>query len=133
MGYSYGSLIASMHPGSIQIGSQDIAVHRLLLSYPYSVRGFLTLFNTYKYKSALSDLLRKGNVRTLIVYGTNDQFTSASTYSKWVRELKTILAGDDNALQRLTTHPIEDADHFWHGNSINQLCDLVEGWLVDYA
>jgi alpha/beta superfamily hydrolase len=120
-----------MHPTSIQVQSREIPIHRILLSYPLSVRGFLTVFNTRKYRNTLSALLREATTKTMVIYGTSDQFTSASSYRSWIQELVNLYGtGSDPRAKSLTTHEVEGADHFW-GNHETQLCDLVETWLRD--
>jgi uncharacterized protein len=126
-----------MHPPSIQLEeSQEVPVHRILLSYPLSVRGFLTMFNTHKYKTALCDVVspKFGN-RTMIIFGTEDQFTSRAKYRVWAKELEAPLLGvmdNDSTLPLiLRIHEIEGADHFWHESQTVQLCTLVESWLID--
>jgi len=121
MGYSHGSLISSLHLPTIQ--DTSIQIHHILLSYPLSVRGFLTFFNTQKYIHALASLLSQNNTRTMIIYGTSDQFTSVSKYRGWVQGV--------TSEGVLTTHEVEGADHFWRGPYAEQLCTLIEAWLKE--
>lgn len=114
-GYSYGSLIASL-----QLQETDIS--HILISYPLGPRIFLTgLFNSKRYKDALANLLRSPAERTLFVYGTQDEFTSESTY-------QTALSGCSD--HSATISVVDDASHFWSGKHGMRLKEIVEEWLA---
>lgn len=131
-GYSHGSLIASMHPSVIHVESNQIHVHRILLSYPLSVRGWLTFFSSDKYQNALTSIIEhEPESRILVLYGTSDQFTSTPKYRHWVQNLS---RSSGKHPSMLTTHEVESADHFWHAdNSMDELCRHVESWLTSLS
>ncbi|PPR02607.1 hypothetical protein CVT24_002178 [Panaeolus cyanescens] len=104
LGYSHGSLIASLCPPH-----PTIETFYILLSYPLGPRSWLTLFNSSTYTSALAKLGTTPGVRLLVVYTDNDEFTSLSSYERWTQSLT------ENVEKVL----IRDASHFWRGDGRN--------------
>ncbi|KAF7330476.1 Peptidase-S15 domain-containing protein [Mycena venus] len=82
LGYSYGSLIASLQPVL-----PNIPTSHVLVSYPLGVRGWLTLFKS-RYEEALKELLRNPASNVLVVHGDSDQFTSSAAYRTWTDTLE---------------------------------------------
>ncbi|KZT42157.1 alpha/beta-hydrolase [Sistotremastrum suecicum HHB10207 ss-3] len=119
LGYSHGSLIASLHP----LLDPPISTSHILLSYPLSTRSLLTLFKSSTYSSGLRSLLQEPSSNVLIIYGDEDNFTSISQYKKWTGELLKITRG------RLKTYEVEDADHFWRGENGERMWERIESWL----
>ncbi|KAG7089697.1 hypothetical protein E1B28_011352 [Marasmius oreades] len=122
IGYSYGSLIAGTHP----LLPPPIKTSHILISYPVSVRGWLTLFQTATYARKLKELLSKPTSRVLVVFGDRDEFTSKSSYSSWETELRT---NSDSEKGLLQVECIAGASHFWGGQSGQQLSNTIERWL----
>ncbi|KAH7928261.1 alpha/beta-hydrolase [Leucogyrophana mollusca] len=121
-GYSYGALIASLQP----VLSPPIKTSHVLLSYPLSPRGLLTLFNTKTYASAISALLREPTSNLLIVFGENDEFTSKSKYDAWAKLLKEQEPGKA-ALEIVS---IPGASHFWRATEEQRMLEeTLENWL----
>ena len=84
VGYSAGALQASTVRPKLADGAWSQArLHYLLLAYPLGVRWLLTCLQTGYYVRALDALLRDEQRGLTIVYGTNDQFTGASSYEAW--------------------------------------------------
>ncbi|KAJ8072631.1 hypothetical protein PM082_016190 [Marasmius tenuissimus] len=122
IGYSYGSLIAGTHP----ILPPPMKTSHILISYPVSVRGWLTLFRTSTYIQKLKDLLSNPASRVLAVYGDRDEFTSKTSYANWETELKSVEGSERG---QLDTVCIEGASHFWGGRSGQQMRETIERWL----
>lgn len=122
-GYSHGSLISSRHltlPAPLK-------TYHVLISYPLGVRGLITLFHTGNYATCLGTLLRDPTSNVLIVYGTQDDFTSESSYDSWTEKLRTEVG--DGSTARLEVQKVDGANHFWIGDARRQLTQLVESWL----
>lgn len=104
-GYSAGS----MHASCVRVRKEGVwanaQVSYLLLSYPLGVRWLLTCFQTRFFVHALDELIRTGTPVS-IVYGTQDQFTSAKSYASWSKQLQSIS-------ERVRSHSVA-ADHFWN-------------------
>lgn len=62
----------------------------------------------------------------LIVYGTQDEFTSEQSYDSWAEKLRSEV-GDGSG--RLEMHKVDGANHFWIGDARRQLTGLIEGWV----
>ena len=124
-GYSHGSLIASLHP----VLEPPIRTNHILISYPLSPRGWLTLFKSAHYASKLEDLLRNPRARVLIVHGDSDDFTSASTYRTWVDGLRNVADGEGNA--QLTVSVSSGTSHFWQGRGQDDLEDAMSRFLSE--
>ncbi|KAG6832792.1 hypothetical protein H0H92_009410 [Tricholoma furcatifolium] len=80
IGYSHGSLIASLQPVIPSIKTTHI-----LISYPLGPRGWLTMFNTGTYNAKLKELVQDKSSHVLVVFGDDDEFTGsfhASLYLK---------------------------------------------------
>ncbi|KIJ51511.1 hypothetical protein M422DRAFT_26916 [Sphaerobolus stellatus SS14] len=119
LGYSHGSLIASMHP---LLPSPSKTSH-ILISYPLSVRGLITFFRGGTYDAALRDLLQNPSSQVFIAYGDQDQFTAVQKYNKWASDLKKDVKG------QLVTRRIDGSDHFWSGPGGSELCQAVATWI----
>lgn len=117
-GYSHGSLIASLHPIIPSIKTSHV-----LISYPLGPRGWLTLFNSSTYTAKLKELLRTPDSNVLILYGTQDEFTGASKYNLWARELENESKGHFKSVE------IADGSHFWRGQHGRQLKEAILEWL----
>ncbi|KAF8071755.1 Alpha/Beta hydrolase protein [Lyophyllum atratum] len=119
IGYSHGSLIASLHPVIPTIKTSHI-----LISYPLGPRGWLTLFNTSTYSAKLKELIRNVDSNVLIVYGDQDEFTVVSKYKDWRENLE-----EESGGGRLRVVEIPGGSHFWRGRSGQQLNEQIRGWL----
>ncbi|KAF9223541.1 alpha/beta-hydrolase [Gyrodon lividus] len=123
IGYSHGSLIATLHP----VLPSHIKTSYVLLSYPLSPRGLLTMFHTKVYASALTWLLRDASASLLVIYGDQDNFTSHSKYEAWTESLRKT----EGAKAQLEILPVAQASHFWHTESSRATLKLtLEGWLM---
>ncbi|KAF8905042.1 Alpha/Beta hydrolase protein [Gymnopilus junonius] len=115
LGYSHGSLVASMHPVL-----DSVKTSHILLSYPLGPRTFLTLFNSSSYTKALNELIQHPQSNVLVIYGDCDEFTSQSNYKAWAPGLES---------ENVEIHEVEGASHFWHGHSAETLGEIVNRWL----
>jgi len=115
LGYSHGSLIASLYPILPSVKTSHI-----LLSYPLGPRAFLTLFNSSSYIKALHELVQHPESNVLIIFGDRDEFTSQSKYNAWISDLQGA---------HVEIHEVENASHFWHGRSARALTTIVKKWL----
>jgi uncharacterized protein len=122
-GYSHGSLIASLQP----VLPLPMKTSHIILSYPLSTRGLLTLFRTSIYASSLNELIRNPASNTLIIFGTRDEFTGESTYDGWVKTLQKEADGAGKGCLRFAK--VGGATHFWSGEPARELQLLIEGWL----
>ncbi|KAI0046578.1 alpha/beta-hydrolase [Auriscalpium vulgare] len=144
IGYSNGSLPASMHP----LLPPPIRTSHILISYPFGPRGALTLFNSRAYQQGLENTLRSPGARVLLVYGDEDDFTSISSYDKWVDGLQKTaqqscgpltgtvanlspvgLGSSSNPEKRLKVVPVKGATHFWMGSASRELLHHVVSFL----
>jgi len=122
-GYSHGSLIASLQP----VLPAPIKTFHILLSYPLSTRGLLTLFRTSTYASSLNDLIRNPVSNSLVIFGTRDEFTSAASYETWIQALQKEAEGEGKG--HLEVVKVDGATHFWGGEHGRELQRAIEGWL----
>jgi hypothetical protein len=99
--------------------------YHVLLSYPLSVRSFITFFHGATYENTLKILVRNPESKVLALYGDRDQFTSLQKYERWAAELKS----DTNG--RLDTTKIEGGDHFWTQRPGAVLGVEIGRWLDD--
>ncbi|KAJ7659960.1 Alpha/Beta hydrolase protein [Mycena rosella] len=113
LGYSYGSLIASLQPVLA-----DIKTSHILISYPLGVRGWLTLFKS-RYEEKLKDLLDDPAANVLVVFGDCDEFTSAARYRTWRSSLEGTNAG------KFQWAEIQGGTHFWRGADGRELVEMV--------
>jgi len=118
LGYSYGSLIASLQPIL-----PNIPTSHILISYPLGVRGWLTLFKSSRYEEALKELLRDPASNVLVVAGDCDQFTSSGAYRTWKNTLEMA------PVAKLKCVEVKDGSHFWRDDDGDELVQLVTGWL----
>lgn len=122
IGYSYGSLIASLHP----VLNPKVKTSHILLSYPISPRGLLTMFHTGMYNLALHDTLCNPDARLLLICGDKDEFTSKSKYDEWVDTLMRT----DGLKAMFDVVPVMDANHFWQsGGARTALQQAVDSWI----
>ncbi|KAG6900698.1 hypothetical protein C0993_005010 [Termitomyces sp. T159_Od127] len=121
MGYSYGSLITSLHPILPTIKTTHI-----LISYPLSPRGWLTLFHTGTYNAKLRELVQNADSHVLVVFGDRDEFTSVEKYREWQKSLEEV-----SSSERLRVVEVGGASHFWRGPSGQQLGEEVKRPLPD--
>lgn len=109
LGYSHGSLIATLHP----VLAPPIKISYVLLSYPLSPRGLLTLFHAKVYSTALGALLRDPRATILIIHGGRDEFTGKAKYDAWTEMLRK--TGGAKAWLDIVT--VAEAGHFWNRSS----------------
>ncbi|KAF7327831.1 Peptidase-S15 domain-containing protein [Mycena kentingensis (nom. inval.)] len=105
VGYSYGSLIASLQP--IVPG---VATSHILISYPLGVRGWLTMFRG-RYEEAMRALVREPESRVLVIYGDVDEFSGVERYRKW----KETISGNISWVE------VKGGTHFWRGRDGDEL------------
>ncbi|KAH7884613.1 Alpha/Beta hydrolase protein [Phlebopus sp. FC_14] len=123
IGYSHGSLVATLHPAL----PSHIKTSYVLLSYPLSPRGLLTMFHTSTYLSALRSLLLEASVSMLIIYGDKDDFTSKAKYDAWAERIRKT----EDTKAQLEIISVARADHFWHEESTRaSLKTTLESWLA---
>ncbi|KAJ2161509.1 hypothetical protein GGF46_001448 [Coemansia sp. RSA 552] len=153
VGYSYGAMLAASIPPS---DYPPLRIEYTLISYPYSVLWALALHKRGAYLARLLQTVSDAAVassarsdpaahisRTLLVYGSSDNFTSARSYERWLQELRIAALGAvqkarapspsesaaaaravDNAL---TAVDIPHADHGWVRRE-QELADVVTSW-----
>ncbi|KAK7033025.1 peptidase-S15 domain-containing protein [Favolaschia claudopus] len=119
LGYSYGSLIASLQPIL-----PNIPTSHILLSYPLGVRGWLTLFKS-RYAEALKELLANPSSNVLVVFGDSDQFTGVSSYRTW----KSTLEATPTTGGKLRFVEVKGGSHFWRDEAGDELVELVSEWV----
>jgi dienelactone hydrolase len=117
-GYSYGGVIALAtilkEPSSLR---PEIPTSLVLISYPASVAWALTLGHS-------PASLPPPEIPVMCVYGSNDQFSSRTTYRKWWARL-----GDGSvASHHRALLCIPHADHIWMGMEA-RLAGEIDGWL----
>ncbi|KAJ3833899.1 Alpha/Beta hydrolase protein [Lentinula raphanica] len=122
VGYSHGSLIASLYP---ILPGKHTKVSHVLVSYPLGPRKYLTLFHSSTYASKLRELVQNRHSNVLIIYGDQDEFTSAKSYEGWAQEL--IKQGQKQ--NRMTVCCRPGASHFWRGRHGIWLAETVAKWL----
>ncbi|KAL6301357.1 alpha/beta-hydrolase [Sparassis latifolia] len=124
MGYSYGSLIASVLPVL-----PNVKTSHVLLSYPLGPRHWLTAFRGKAYTSALQALIQDPHSNVLILFGDDDEFTDSESYETWSKSLLEV-SGANGVERRLKVVKIDGATHFWReGDAARRLMDIVEKWL----
>ena len=124
-GYSYGSLIASMHPVL-----SDVDTSHILLSYPLGPRHWLTAFRSHRYTTALQDLVTNPKSRVLVIYGNQDDFTPAQAYDSWTEQLRSVRDSSASDHGTLKIVKVEGASHFWREHTaIHQLMNTVREWV----
>ncbi|KAH9831594.1 Alpha/Beta hydrolase protein [Rhodofomes roseus] len=120
VGYSYGSLIASLHPLL-----PHPRVSHIIISYPLSVRHWLTAFHGGTYTAAVTALVRDDRAHVLALYGDHDDFTNPEAYEGWTRSLS-----EATAEGVLKIVKVEGADHFWRESGARvKLVETIETWL----
>lgn len=116
VGYSHGALIASLHPVLLNIRTLHV-----LLSYPLSPRGWITMFSGNSYQKKLEELVQNPDSNVLVIYGDQDEFTSISNYKSWSEQL--------SKEGRVKVVEVEGGTHFWRGRAGETLKKSV----VDYS
>lgn len=120
-GYSYGSLIASLHPLL-----PNLRISHVLLSYPLGPRHWLTAFHSKSYTNALNALIHDLRAYVLVLYGDHDEFSSVENYDAWAEGLLQEADGKEN----LSIHKIDGATHFWRERgAVQRLLEVIEEWL----
>ncbi|KAI0326409.1 alpha/beta-hydrolase [Cubamyces sp. BRFM 1775] len=125
LGYSHGSLIASMYPVL-----SDVDTSHILLSYPLGPRHWLTAFRSHRYTTALQNLITNPNSRVLVVYGDQDDFTSAQAYDSWAEQLRSVRESNAPDYGTLKIVKVEGASHFWREHAaVHELIETVREWV----
>ncbi|KAH9902671.1 alpha/beta-hydrolase [Cubamyces lactineus] len=125
LGYSHGSLIASMHPVL-----HDVDTSHILLSYPLGPRHWLTAFRSHRYTTALQDLVTNPKSRVLVIYGDQDDFTSIQAYDSWAEQLRSARESSPSDHSSLRIAKVEGASHFWREyTAVHQLVNTVREWV----
>ncbi|PIL35461.1 hypothetical protein GSI_02188 [Ganoderma sinense ZZ0214-1] len=129
-GYSYGSLIASLHPVL-----EDVKTSHILLSYPMGPRHWLTAFHGHRYMTALRTLVDDPRSNVLVVYGDDDNFTAVQSYDSWVASLRENPADRPDASSstqgKLDVVKVAGASHFWREeDAVETLVETVREWLL---
>ncbi|PFH52917.1 hypothetical protein AMATHDRAFT_73753 [Amanita thiersii Skay4041] len=119
IGYSHGGLIASLHP----VLGQGINTSHVLLSYPLSPRGWLTMFHSNIYQRKLEELAREERSNILIIYGDSDEFTGATKYREWAAMVEREGGG------RVSVVAVEGGSHFWAGEGGAEMGKAICDWL----
>ncbi len=72
----------------------------------------------------------------LLIYGDEDEFTSASSYDAWVADLqkdREVASSSEQTRQspgKLEVVKVEGASHFWReDDAVVRLIDTVSAWL----
>ena len=80
--------------------------------------------------------MRDSRSNVLIVYGDDDEFTSADAYDAWVTTLRkdreALSTGEqtEHTPGNLEVVKIEGASHFWREEeAVDRLIEVVRGWL----
>jgi alpha/beta superfamily hydrolase len=131
-GYSFGALAASAYSPSPTLLAQYEALNfrYILISPPVGKTAvFLIPFKFASYANATKRILETissgSRQKALIVYGTKDQFSSASDYERYAERVTN--RGDIRGLDVL---PIEDADHFFGTQDArSQLTSAIHTWV----
>ncbi|KAF8223846.1 alpha/beta-hydrolase [Tricholoma matsutake] len=118
-GYSYGSLVASLHPVLPTVKTSHI-----LLSYPLGPRSWLTLFHSNTYTAKLKELIANVDSNVLIIYGDCDDFTSVGRYKAWREELEGEYAG------HLQIVEVARGSHFWRGRAGREMALMIREWCL---
>ncbi|KAI0268455.1 Alpha/Beta hydrolase protein [Russula aff. rugulosa BPL654] len=153
IGYSYGALIASMHP----ILPAPLRTTHILISYPLGKRGLLTAFRSRTYQRALENLVRQPEARILLCRSGADDFTPEKMFDHWAEALAQLAAGSDGTSEGengeehqqgtggdrksegwsaesgnnvLEVVRILDASHLWHGQVTTPLIEAVTRFLT---
>lgn len=114
------------HPPAL-FSSRTLRTSYLLVSYPLSVLGPLTLFRSAPFRTGLQELASSTAHPVLLMYGAADQFTGISKYRPWADDLK-----GRTPSATVTATEVEGADHFWSGRR-SALCEFVDAWLEGNA
>lgn len=108
-GYSYGGLIVSLYSQHMKdrwLVRTDIVLISPVIGV---ISRFLTAFcHKTPPLSAIVDSVKSSSDKAfvMLIYGTNDQFTSSNAYTTYTRDFNTL-----NVHLRLNT--VAGADHFW--------------------
>ncbi|KAI0342679.1 alpha/beta-hydrolase [Trametopsis cervina] len=124
LGYSHGSLIASLFP--LLEDTPGLKISHILLSYPLGPRSWLTAFRGGHYTTTLANLLRDSRSHVLAIYGDNDDFTGVESYDTWADSLRREAVDGGN----LEILKIEHANHFWRDDDAREtLLQHVQQWV----
>ncbi|KAJ3819692.1 Alpha/Beta hydrolase protein [Lentinula raphanica] len=142
VGYSHGSLIASLYP---ILPNKYTKVSHVLVSYPLGPRTYLTLFHSSTYASKLRELVQNTNSNVLIIYGDQDEFTSGKSYEGWAQELIKVTEVRNSTESDNSPSPLDvaqgqkqnsltvccrpGASHFWRGSHGIWLAETLAKWL----
>ncbi|TFK28410.1 alpha/beta-hydrolase [Coprinopsis marcescibilis] len=129
IGYSHGSLVASLHPPRKYQSSESesVNIRHILISYPLGPRSFLTLFRHSFYEKKLEELVQDPQSKVLILYGDRDEFTGVDRYKEWTARLKALPGTSED---RLGVVHVEGASHFWNDEeSCDRLWASVFEWV----
>ncbi|KIP10516.1 hypothetical protein PHLGIDRAFT_65555 [Phlebiopsis gigantea 11061_1 CR5-6] len=128
MGYSHGSLIASLYPLRVLPEDSHINLSHVLLSYPLGPRSWLTAFRGKHYTTTLNGLLHDLRSNILVVYGDRDEFTSVENYDAWAEALRReTSAGEAGTLQ---IAKVGGANHFWNDQTAREtLLRTIRDWV----
>jgi len=98
-----------------------------------TVSNFTTLFSKLKFErraripsTQLDQIPKEALVKapTLVVFGTNDQFTSPRKVQRWCQSLAA------TPESKIVSKEVQGAGHFWHDPKIDlQLTQTVSSWL----
>ncbi|KAF7312227.1 Peptidase-S15 domain-containing protein [Mycena indigotica] len=110
VGYSYGSLVASLQPVL-----PDVETAHVLISYPLSVRGWLTMFRSSRYDEALVALAREPRSNVLFIFGDHDNFTAVDKYRSWKETLG----------ERVEWVEVKNGTHFWRDEDGDELATQI--------
>lgn len=105
------------------VGLKDVPTSHVILSYPLAHRPLLSLFSSSTYQNALLALVRNPESNVLVVHGDEDDFTGIAKYNSWTAELTTEAKG------KLKVEVIPGARHFWGGEAMVRLADVLKSWL----
>ncbi|THV03172.1 alpha/beta-hydrolase [Dendrothele bispora CBS 962.96] len=117
VGYSHGSLIASLCPPKFA----SLKISHILISYPLGPRSWLTMFHSSTYASRLKSLVNQPESHVLVIHGDRDEFTSQATYEKWVPEVQ--------SPQTLILQ-VQGGSHFWRREDGDRLIEKIQAWLI---
>lgn len=119
----------------------QIKTSHILISYPLGPRSYLTLFRSSTYASKLQELIRSQDSNVLIIYGDQDEFTSAKSYEGWAKELVELRKDASREQSQTSGHNLEQgqrgltllcrsgASHFWRGRHGVWLSEVIGKWL----
>ncbi|PWN19321.1 alpha/beta-hydrolase [Microstroma glucosiphilum] len=124
IGYSAGAMYASAVLQPTLSPMFDSARLCLFVSYPLDKLWALSAFGTRKWTRRMEQIAQSKDHRTLLIQGTEDQFTNHTNYEKWCGRLATV--SETNHLHMVT---VEGADHFWRTREhLGGLIEAIRTW-----